>query len=71
MAERGADENEVISTIQRGEPFPAKYGRYGFRKKFAFQKTWFDRYFDFKQVEAFVVEEKDSWLVISVLVKYF
>jgi hypothetical protein len=32
IAERGASEHEVISTIESGERFPAKSGRTGFRR---------------------------------------
>jgi hypothetical protein len=36
LAERGATEAEVIATIEQGERFPAKFGRTGFRRNFAF-----------------------------------
>ena len=71
MTERGATEDEVIATVQTGERFPAKYGREGFRRDFVFQGVWRGRRFNSKQIEAFVVNEEDCWLVISVLVKYF
>jgi hypothetical protein len=71
MAERGATEAEVLTTIQAGEPFPAKHGRHGFRKTFVFLELWHGRRFAAKQIEAFAVKEEDCWLVISVLVKYF
>jgi hypothetical protein len=34
MRERGATEAEVIATVQEGEQFPAKFGRFGFRHNF-------------------------------------
>ncbi len=71
MTERGATEDEVIATVQTGGRFPAKYGREGFRQNFVFQGVWRGRHFAAKQIEAFVVQEEDCWLVISVLVKYF
>ncbi len=41
MVERGTKQNEVIATVQTGEPFPAKYGRHGFRKAFVYQEmSW-------------------------------
>ncbi|MGH9435190.1 MAG: hypothetical protein ACRD06_04235 [Terriglobia bacterium] len=40
MAERGATEREVISTVELGERFPAKFGRTGFRRNFAFGAEW-------------------------------
>lgn len=69
-AERGATEAEVIATVRSGERFPAKYGRTGFRRNFAFNAEWMGRWYRTKQLEALAVEG-DGWLVISVLVKYF
>ncbi len=40
MGERGATEHEVISTAELGERFPAKFGRTGFRRNFAFGAEW-------------------------------
>jgi hypothetical protein len=73
MVERGATEAEVFATIERGERFPAKYGRTGFRRNFPFEGLWQTRHYANKQVEAFAVAEdaEDQWLVISVVVKYF
>jgi hypothetical protein len=34
MAERGAEQNEVVETIRTGEQAPAKCGRLGYRKNF-------------------------------------
>jgi hypothetical protein len=36
MVERGATEDEVRSTIEQGERFPAQFGRTGFRRNFSF-----------------------------------
>jgi hypothetical protein len=38
LAERGATESEVFGTIEQGERFPAKFGRTGFRRNFAFRR---------------------------------
>jgi hypothetical protein len=70
LAERGATEAEVIETVRRGECFPAKYGRTGFRRNFSFNGVWRGRRYAAKQVEAFAVEE-DGWLVITVIVRYY
>jgi hypothetical protein len=40
MHERGASEDEAIRTIEKGEKFPAKFGRTGFRHNFHFQGNW-------------------------------
>lgn len=70
LAERGATETEVVATVTAGEQFPAKYGRTGFRRNFAFDAEWRDRLYATKQVEACAVPE-DGWLVITVSVRYF
>ena len=70
LAERGATEAEVVAAVREGERFPAKYGRAGFRHKFAFDAEWRGLMYATKQVEAYAVEE-EGWLVITVLVKYF
>ena len=69
--ERGAAEAEVTATVERGETFPAKNGRTGFRRNFPGRWTWRNRTFDTKQIEAYAVEEDGEWLVITVLVKFF
>lgn len=71
MAERGATEAEVFGTMEEGERFPAKFGRTGFRRNFAYGGTWRGQRYASKQVEAYGVEEGDGWLVITVIVKYF
>jgi len=71
MAERGATEAEVLATLHEGEQFEAKYGRTGFRRNFAFEKHWHDKFYRAKQVEAYAVREDQDWLVISVIVRYF
>ena len=71
LAERGATETEVASTVELGEQFPAKFGRTGFRRNFAFDATWRGQQYASKQVEAYAVKERDAWVVITVIVKYF
>jgi len=70
LAERGATEAEVMATVEQGERFPAKFGRTGFRRNFAFGGTWRGRRYETKQVEAYAVDEQ-GWLVITVLVRYY
>ena len=70
MQERGATEDEVISAIEAGERFPAKFGRTGFRRNFPFDGAWRGKPYNTKQIEAFAIEE-NGWLVITVVVKYF
>jgi hypothetical protein len=71
MAERGATENEVRATVERGERFPAKFGRTGFRRNFPYGSEWRDRYYRTKQVEVYAVQEDGDWLVITVITRYF
>lgn len=71
LIERGATEEEVIATVEGGEPFPAKYGRAGFRRNFLFDGIWRGRSYSTKQVEAYAVREDDNWLVITIVTRYF
>lgn len=71
MKERGAKEEEVIAAIESGEGFEAKFGRHGFRRNFVFEGEWNGKYYGTKQLEVYTVEEVNSLLVITVLVKYF
>ena len=71
ISERGATESEIIETILRGETFPAKFGRYGFRRNFPCENEWRGRRYGTKQIEAYAEELEDGWLVITVIVKYF
>ena len=71
MAERGADENEVILTIQKGEPELAKHNRILYRKNFQFSRQWRGKWYRIKQVVPVVREEFDKIIVITVYVFYF
>ena len=71
MKERGANENEVIKTVEQGECFHAKFGRIGFRCNFAFDSVWRGKKYKTKQVEVYAVKEGENFTVITVMVKYF
>lgn len=71
LAERGATEEEVVQTVRGGETFPAKFGRAGFRRNFAFNSLWRGRAYATKQVEAYAVAEGDGWLVLTIITRYF
>ena len=71
IAERGATEAEVKETVLSGEKFPAKLGRNGFRRNFAFDADWRGVHYANKQIEAIAVEEGEGWTVITVVVKFF
>lgn len=71
LLERGATEPEIITTVEEGETFPAKYGRTGFRRNFPFDGTWRGKPYTTKQIEVYAVKEGDDWLVISLITRYF
>jgi len=71
IEERGANEEEVVETVRKGEWFPAKFGRIGFRRNFPFDNLWRGKRYGTKQVEVYAVEEEDAIVVITVIVKYF
>ncbi len=71
ILERGATEREVIATVENGEQFPVRFGRWGFRRNFPCKAQWRGKNYVSKQVEAIAVQENDNWLVITIVVKYF
>jgi hypothetical protein len=71
MEERGATETEVRTTISKGDPIPAKYGRAGFRYDFAFESHRDGDFFKMKRIAAFGAYEGRYFIVITVVVKYF
>jgi hypothetical protein len=71
MKERGATEAEVIFAIEKGEQFPAKFERIGFRSNFTFNETWNGKLYKTKQVEALVVKEDKIITVLTVITRYF
>jgi len=71
MEERGASETEVEATVRTGEQIPARFGRTGFRRNFAFEGEWRGKRYTTKQVEAYAIPDGDGWLVITVLTRYF
>jgi hypothetical protein len=72
IKERGASEDEVIITVEKGERFPVRFGRTGFRHNFPFNDKWHGKYYKTKQVEVYAVQEKGSdWLALTVITRYF
>ena len=71
LTERGATEDEVIVTIETGETFPAKFGRTGFRRNFAFGERWEGKVYATKQVEVYAVKEDEDWLAITFVTRFF
>lgn len=71
MVERGATEHEIITTVESGETFPAKFGRAGFRRNFHFDSIWRGRRYATKQIEAIAIKENNDWIVVTVITRYF
>ena len=69
--ERGATEEEIFQTVTEGEQFPAKFGRTGFRLNVNFETIWNGHFYHTKQIELFAVFENETWIVITMIVKYF
>ena len=63
ISERGSSKEEVQKTIEKGEQFPAKFGRTGFRKNFVFDDMWRGKHYNTKQVEVYAVWENDNWVI--------
>ena len=71
MEERGASMEEVKVTTEKGEQFPAKFGRTGFRCNFPLRGKWRGKHYHTKQVEAYAAPEGFDWRVITVITRYF
>ena len=71
MAERGVTEEEIHETIKSGESFIAKFGRVGFRRNWPVNSLWRGKIYSVKQVEALAIEENNSWVIITIIAKYF
>ena len=71
MTDRGVTETEVLQVIDGGEEIPAKHGRTGFRRNFAFDGSFRGKRYSTKQVEVIAVSEGDDWLVITAIARYF
>ncbi len=71
MEERGATVDEVQEAVKKGEQFPAKFGRTGFRHNFPFYGKWRGKKYNTKQVEVYAVSEGSDWLVVTIITRYF
>lgn len=72
MLLRGAEENEVIATIQTRKWESAKYNKSSCRAQFYFEKPSQvnQKIYKYKTIEAIFVEEDDKIVVITVKVYY-
>lgn len=71
MKERGATEDEVKSTVEQGEQFPAKFNRTGFRRNFLFDNKWRGKHYRTKQLEVYAIREGAEWVIITIITRYF
>ena len=71
LDERGATVEEVIVTSETGETFPAKFGRTGFMRNFAFGQLCKGKTYATKQVEVYAVKEGEDWLAITFVTRFF
>ena len=71
MAERGADEEEVLAAIQLGESEPVRKGRMMYRKNFPFKGRWRGRRYRIKQVAPVVARADHEQVVVTVYAFYF
>lgn len=69
--ERGVLPEEIVETVQAGESFPAKQGRIGYRANFQFNAEQNGKWYAIKQVETVGVEEQGTFVVVTLLSKYF
>jgi Domain of unknown function (DUF4258) len=72
LKERGATKAEVIYAVRHGRSTPAKFGRTCFSYRFTYNRKWLGTTYVYKKVEALAARQPDgSWLVITVIVRFF
>ena len=71
MVERGANRTEVEAAIRRGERVPAKKDRHAYRINLEYHGIWCGKKYAMKQVMPVVVEEGETFVVITVYVFFF
>ncbi|MCX6030776.1 MAG: DUF4258 domain-containing protein [Chloroflexi bacterium] len=68
--ERGTNEAEVEDVIRSGSPIPAKHGRLGKAKVYAFQQERHGKYYEQKRVEVIYTIEWGIIVTVTVYVFY-
>lgn len=68
--ERGANRREIEDVIKNGVVIPAKYGRLGKTKVYAFKKKRHDRHYEQKKIEVYYIIEGDKIVTVTVYVFY-
>lgn len=68
--ERGATKEEIHSVLETGISIIAKYNRLGKEKTFQFEQIFNKRYYEQKKITVIFAAENDTFIVITVIVKY-
>ena len=68
--ERGTNENEIKDVLSTGFAIPAKYGRIGKAKIYAFKQNRRGKYYEQKRVEVFYTIEDTKIITVTVYVFY-
>ncbi len=68
--ERGTNEKEIKEVIEMGFVIPAKHGRIGKAKIYAFNIERHGKYYEQKRVEVFYVIEENLIITVTVYVFY-
>jgi len=68
--ERGTNETEIKDVINSGIPIPAKQGRLGKAKVYAFKQKRHDKYYEQKRVEVIYTIEQETIVTVTVYVFY-
>jgi len=68
--ERGTSEAEIEDVIRRGVPIPARRGRLGKVKVYAFQQERNGKYYEQKRVEVIYTVERGIVVTVTVYVFY-
>jgi len=71
LAQRGTNEQEVRTAVEKGTRSPARGGRIWCRLNFPFKSTWQGKYYAVKQVAPVFVEHVDRIVVVTVYTFYF
>jgi len=66
--ERGATEAEIQDVLQSGVSIPAKYGKMGKGKIYAFNDTRHGKFYKQKRVEVFYLVEDGDLITVTVYV---
>lgn len=67
MAERGANDNEVETTVLTGQEVPAKDGKQKFEKTYATSCVYNGKKYGNKKVEVVTAKDEEDWVIVTVI----